>query len=679
VVCIALAAAFVIILQIKSSEQLVETSIVATLENHDSSPQPTRHPQKVSQASNPKDSLQSTNYLSVPRVPQHLYPQRLDKYCAKHVPTGDNAEKLTEKIADEFGLDLASLVIAIRHGDRSAIHVLPNSTMKIPDTVLVAPLSRDFTPFFSNLQLNIIEETNSPSQHKGDDLTKALDSRIVFQRSDMTLPQGQLTSRGFAQHLELGQILYDAYGKAYLQTMLEADQVYVRSTNYARTIQSVSALLMTAVPHLVQKAQGKKIAINTYADENKEIMHGLGIRSSSHGIQNPGQASIESHGSCPHAVTATRLERDHFSVTESVMQPIWALFGEKAKVLYPPEVVDTSIPSYCHQRPLPCAIGDESNLRMSPACIEKSHLEKLMWDADRYYCDRYSGSNGGYEATRLATYPFLKEVQDVLLQETSPSKRRLSVFSGHDTVIAPVLASLGVFRTLARHHRPTSHCHWPGYASRIVFERYSTSSNRPTGDNREEENLSNMMAVAKQWWKDHHNVRFLLASVPSSDSSLLEYLQYMFGATKGDSNSKMRTEWVRIVYNGEDITQMIPSCHVEQWIIANVIAHHLPTKTPDSLPGMSTSNSSELTKFIDIHRKDLIQLGHRIFGKKGGSKEGVAFTLCSSHAFRLQVADLIAPSDSFAAACNNLVASSAATTPKSESIVKEAKNNSKDV
>lgn len=237
VVCITLAAAFVIILQIKSSEQLVETSIVATLENHDSSPQPTRHPQKVSQASNPKDSLQSTNYLSVPRVPQHLYPQRLDKYCAKNVPTGDNAEKLTEKIADEFSLDLASLVITIRHGDRSAIHVLPNSTMKIPDTVLVAPLSRDFTPFFSNLQLNIIEETNSPSQHKGDDLTKALDSRIVFQRSDMTLPQGQLTSRGFAQHLELGQILHDAYGKAYLQTMLEADQVYVRSTNYARTIQ----------------------------------------------------------------------------------------------------------------------------------------------------------------------------------------------------------------------------------------------------------------------------------------------------------------------------------------------------------------------------------------------------------------------------------------------------------
>lgn len=79
--------------------------------------------------------------------------------------------------------------------------------------------------------------------------------------------------------------------------------------------------------------QGKKVVINTYADENKEIMHGLGIRSSSHGIQNPGQASIESHGSCPHAVTATRLERDHFSVTESVMQPIWALFGEKAKVL----------------------------------------------------------------------------------------------------------------------------------------------------------------------------------------------------------------------------------------------------------------------------------------------------------------------------------------------------------
>lgn len=34
----------------------------------------------------------------------------------------------------------------------------------------------------------------------------------------------------------------------------------------------------------------------------------------------------------------------------------------------------------------------------------------LQKDADRYYCDRYSGMHGGYEATKLATYPFLQEV-----------------------------------------------------------------------------------------------------------------------------------------------------------------------------------------------------------------------------------------------------------------------------
>ncbi|CAE8590548.1 unnamed protein product, partial [Polarella glacialis] len=40
----------------------------------------------------------------------------------------------------------------------------------------------------------------------------------------------------------------------------------------------------------------------------------------------------------------------------------------------------------------------------------------------------------------------------------------LAVFSGHDTVIAPLLSALGAY------HR---FCEWPSYASRIAFELYS--------------------------------------------------------------------------------------------------------------------------------------------------------------------------------------------------------------
>lgn len=240
VICIALAAAFVIVLQYQSSEQLVETSIVATLENHDSSPQPTRPP--VAQYIRTGERTQTvgkdiSKYLTLPHSPQQTYPHRLDRYCARHIPAGKSVESLSSSISEQYGLEITNLVVTIRHGDRSAIHTLPNATMKLPPNGLVEPAVKNFTKFLNNLQLNIIGGGEVKNEEKGEDLSRAIDPKIIFQKSDFTLPQGQLTSRGFAQHLELGQVLSRAYGKSYLQQVSDVNSVYVRSTNYARTIQ----------------------------------------------------------------------------------------------------------------------------------------------------------------------------------------------------------------------------------------------------------------------------------------------------------------------------------------------------------------------------------------------------------------------------------------------------------
>lgn len=82
------------------------------------------------------------------------------------------------------------------------------------------------------------------------------------------------------------------------------------------------------------------MTIHTFADENHEIMHGLGLRSSSHGIQAPGQASIETFGACPRAIAATKTERAHFQVTPTAMQPVIDRFGDEVRALvrYPPMV-----------------------------------------------------------------------------------------------------------------------------------------------------------------------------------------------------------------------------------------------------------------------------------------------------------------------------------------------------
>ena len=76
----------------------------------------------------------------------------------------------------------------------------------------------------------------------------------------------------------------------------------------------------------------------------------------------------------------------------------------------------------------------------------------------------------------------------------------MTIFSGHDTVVAPVLAALSVYSS-------TELCRWPPYASRIVFELW-----QPVG-----------RAVQ-------------------------------------DINTE---SFVRILYNGLDLTSKIPTCHDE--------------------------------------------------------------------------------------------------------------------
>lgn len=74
-------------------------------------------------------------------------------------------------------------------------------------------------------------------QDEEHDLKAALNPKKALRKSDYSLAPGQLTSRGFMQHVHLGQLLHSYYGKEFLDKLSSSYQVYVRSTNYARTVQ----------------------------------------------------------------------------------------------------------------------------------------------------------------------------------------------------------------------------------------------------------------------------------------------------------------------------------------------------------------------------------------------------------------------------------------------------------
>lgn len=116
------------------------------------------------------------------------------------------------------------------------------------------------------------------------------------------------------------------------------------------------------------------------------------------------------------------------------------------------------------------------------------------------------------------------------------------MYSGHDTVIAPVLASLGVYEG--------SLCAWPPYASRIVFELWHA---RETAAGADLASPREMKLQGRQfgWKPDLLGPSIVSLSGFPQQPSQREVLSYL-------------KSFVRVVFNGMDITQQIPACRAER-------------------------------------------------------------------------------------------------------------------
>lgn len=155
----------------------------------------------------------------------------------------------------------------------------------------------------------------------------------------------------------------------------------------------------------------------------------------------------------------------------------------------------------------------------------------MQTEADKVYCERFSGLDGGYNSTKLSIFPFLKEVSEHLTTAALEGVKRsekLSVFSGHDTVIAPVLAGLGVYKHAL--------CNWPGYASRVVFEL----------------------------WQPRGGIEGSIPALGEMAGLKTLFPEKTVKSASGSANTDYARSFVRVYYNGQDVTQMIPTCAAER-------------------------------------------------------------------------------------------------------------------
>mmetsp|Transcript_7274 Transcript_7274/g.7980 ORF Transcript_7274/g.7980 Transcript_7274/m.7980 type:complete len:220 (-) Transcript_7274:83-742(-) len=216
-----------------------------------------------------------------------------------------------------------------------------------------------------------------------------------------------------------------------------------------------------------------------------------------------------------------------------------------------------------------------------------------MIEADRYYCNRFTGKDGGQKSTNLSIYPFVHEVLRHLsphLNQNHPEK--VTIFSGHDTVIAPVLSGLGVYRGKL--------CRWPQYASRIIFELWEIGANEVTA-----------LPAAKL----SQAASIYLTKHPGNDVGSAEL------NTEEMKRVLEEKYFVRVLFNGEDVTQRIPTCVSERKRIAEYY----------SKEETSVSASSVLWSQL-------------VFTDK-------RFSLCSLVSFTKQIQSMIAPHSTISEAC----------------------------
>lgn len=456
--------------------------------------------------------------------------RRLGEYCRGETENKNGRFLVTPRkdegrtFVNNDNYILKHVVLTVRHGDRSSIHNMPGSDdkPKVHNNVEVVPgilpqndenyldiRALTYHHRLSSFNLNILNGTSKYiDKHREMKLLKSVYN--IFSVSDLTLSPGQLTSLGFMQLVEVGKIFQEAYGEL-INRLLKLkynkqknedndhyappninDYIYIRSTNYERTIQSAMGLLSTFLADVF--GPNNKLNINVYYDEIDEIMHGVGLRQSSHSVQEGNRSGEELlNGKCNMAAELGRKQREAFKVSSSIINLLVSIFHNKDITnRFITELVDTSITKVCHNQPLPCNVNNPDQ------CLSEKLLANMMEEADRAFCNAYVGGDGGKISTLLSTYPFMTEILDNLhnaVSTSTVSSKFMNVYVGHDTVISPVLAALGIFRH-------SKYCKWPPYASRIVFELWQSKDK--TGQNED--------------------------------------------------------SFIRVIYNGDDVTSLIPSC-----------------------------------------------------------------------------------------------------------------------
>lgn len=243
---------------------------------------------------------------------------------------------------------------------------------------------------------------------------------------------GMLTKQGVQQLHDIGKNLRENYIEKtkFLSSNFDPKELYVRSTDFDRTLQSAMSLLNGLYP--LNTRNGKFIHILTRDRKTENI--------------------YPSYSNCKKLTQVGKANKSHSSYKEFLQKhhKEIEMFKNLLKTKYTPESWHNTL--QCHilnEIPLPHYISQEFiNLMEMRANEEVSYVFTK-------------------EASVLGMGRFLNEIVNNFKRKTMKvDERKLYLYSGHDTSIIPLLTSLDIFDG-----------RFPPVGTTLIFELYSDKSN----------------------------------------------------------------------------------------------------------------------------------------------------------------------------------------------------------
>lgn len=462
-----------------------------------------------------------------PRAPHIVQPrgayltERLRHYCAyPPFPARD------EGTAPAPGAVLEQVHVLVRHGDRSAIHTIPNThkaawPCTAPSHAEVRWATSALQPFRSSAEC-IMAGGDACGRIAGAPLAKAVD-RALFawgraRSSGETCGEegGDLSSVGWSQLLRIGKGLRRRYAELLARNDEATEALRFVSTDFGRTALSATALLRGLLNHS---------DVDHHAD-GPTLFPQLALPLRLHIVPTREDVLIgmKHSGTCSRA---TRLQKQgigemfaYARLPDDVAARIATVAGiDASQVPGTEEVADAVLARACHGYGLPCrdaAGGVLAEDRRDPdefgsakpgqlatnrkllerskrqaretgdaaqapaACLPEEDVETIVKRGDALYDTRFDNN-----VTRILVYPFASQLVEMLQNAAAGAagRPRMVVRAAHDTVVRPVMAALGV---------KGAPYPWPGYAARVAFELWrmpgsvgghAGSSDKGTGNN----------------------------------------------------------------------------------------------------------------------------------------------------------------------------------------------------